>query len=244
MAKNAQDFGLARGLGVSAGLHALPVALWLGLAASWFATPPAPRISTLQIDLLGMLDTRQQEERHAARAPEPPPPAPTPPKPTPRVEKPKAKKPERPNKRSVKVRAPTPEPPAPEMAPMPAPPMPEMPSAPGGDLEDQLARTISQQELEATQMRKYAAEVARTVRAFLAYPAKARTKGWTGVTRIGFEVDESGQLRSGSVSVLKSSGYPELDEAALDALRLAGALPRPPKHIRVTIDLDFYQMAK
>ncbi len=55
------------------------------------------------------------------------------------------------------------------------------------------------------------------------YPRQARRLGWKGVVEVDVLVDGSG--RQNAVSVVKSSGYPDLDEAALGALRGASYLP-------------------
>lgn len=55
------------------------------------------------------------------------------------------------------------------------------------------------------------------------YPASARLNGWEGRVVVQAVIQMDGHLTN--VSVLQSSGYEVLDEAAMDAIRLACPLP-------------------
>jgi len=221
-------------MAVSTVLHALPVALWLGFGAAWLATKPPPRAERLQIDILGMLDNRVLVERHAA-SPEKAPPAKKPPRQKEEKRRPEPKS----TPKSVKV-------PRPEERPVAytPPAEPVAPPNPGKDVEEQAARTISQEELNAALMQKYLSKVARIAQGNLVFPVEARAKSLSGVTRIAFTVEESGRVVPGSASVRKSSGHKVLDDAALNALRQSGQLPAPPKRTKVSIDLDFSKTLK
>jgi periplasmic protein TonB len=58
------------------------------------------------------------------------------------------------------------------------------------------------------------------------YPAKARRMHWQGTVELAFTVNAAGTIRDLHVSL--SSGYPELDRAAMDLVAsLSGLLPFP-----------------
>jgi len=56
------------------------------------------------------------------------------------------------------------------------------------------------------------------------YPALARHRGWQGEVTLQVHIGPDGHI--GQSRVLRSSGYPVLDHAALDSLRRVPALPR------------------
>ncbi|GGZ32692.1 energy transducer TonB family protein [Asticcacaulis endophyticus] len=73
------------------------------------------------------------------------------------------------------------------------------------------------------------------------YPATAR--GRQGVVQVRFTMDRQGRVLKGSV--VRSSGSAALDRAALDTLKRASPLPRPPSEIagetvELQFDLDFF----
>jgi len=51
------------------------------------------------------------------------------------------------------------------------------------------------------------------------YPARARRKGISGTVVVRFLVLPSGEVKGSSIFVESSSGYPELDDAVIDALK-------------------------
>lgn len=58
------------------------------------------------------------------------------------------------------------------------------------------------------------------------YPAKAKRMHWQGTVELGFTVNASGNIRD--LHVTLSSGYPDLDRAAMDLVAsLNGLLPFP-----------------
>ncbi len=60
----------------------------------------------------------------------------------------------------------------------------------------------------------------------LNYPAIARTRGWSGKVTVAFTVCADGSVEE--LSVLESSGFPVLDKSALETIRKACPLPKPP----------------
>jgi TonB family protein len=56
------------------------------------------------------------------------------------------------------------------------------------------------------------------------YPSVARHSGWTGVTRVQFQIGGDGRARD--ILVVGTSGYGVLDQAAERGVIAAGVLPR------------------
>jgi periplasmic protein TonB len=101
--------------------------------------------------------------------------------------------------------------PAPALSPAPKPaPKPE--PAPAVDVKVVLA--------------KYAAGVKAAILAQKYYPPAAERLGHTGDVKVSFTVDAGGSLARASIK--SSSGYDELDNAALDAVRRAAPFPAIP----------------
>ena len=114
------------------------------------------------------------------------------------------------------VQAPPPKPPTPKPPPSkPQPPKPhpqQATPAPAPVQPTQQATTAAPQTLSIFQ-------VSYRVRPVLVYPVRERRAGHHGTTQIRAYIDASGVPQQ--VTVEKSSGYPLLDEAAVDAMRKA-----------------------
>jgi protein TonB len=114
------------------------------------------------------------------------------------------------------VQAPPPKPPAPKPPPpKPQPPKPhpqQATPAPAPAQPTQQATTAAPQTLSIFQ-------VSYSVRPVLVYPVRERRAGHHGTTQIRAYIDASGVPQQ--VVVERSSGYPTLDEAAVDAMRKA-----------------------
>ncbi|MDR0628285.1 MAG: energy transducer TonB [Treponema sp.] len=77
----------------------------------------------------------------------------------------------------------------------------------------------------------------RRIRDKLVYPAPARKAGIQGVTQVSFTIHEDGRVSA--VTILKSSGHPILDEAAMETIYAAAPFPRPPAPARIAIPIAF-----
>jgi protein TonB len=114
------------------------------------------------------------------------------------------------------VQAPPPKPPKPKPPPpKPQPPRPhpqQATPAPAAPPAQQQATTAAPTTLSIFQ-------VSYRVRPVLVYPVRERRAGHHGTTQIRAYIDASGVPQQ--VTVEKSSGYPALDEAAVDAMRKA-----------------------
>jgi protein TonB len=117
---------------------------------------------------------------------------------------------------SFPVQAPPPKPPHPKPPPpKPQPPKPhpqQATPAPAPAQPTQQATTAAPQTLSIFQ-------VSYSVKPVLVYPARERRAGHHGTTQIRAYIDASGVPQQ--VTVEKSSGYPLLDEAAVEAMRKA-----------------------
>lgn len=74
------------------------------------------------------------------------------------------------------------------------------------------------------------------------YPRGARARRIEGVAHVRFAVDRTGRV--GRVSLARSSGYADLDQEAMAAVRRAQPLPRPPADmpgdpIDLTVEIEF-----
>ena len=142
------------------------------------------------------------------------------PKAEPKIEKPKPRHriarpkpaPAAPSTFSV---APVPaEAPAEVAAPAPAPPM-EVPSVASAPAAAPAPPAPDLSTLIAQYRQQFIGAAVR----FKRYPLAARDNGWEGDVVVRLEVSASGELRE--LKVRKSSGYPALDEQALEMFRLA-----------------------
>ncbi|AVR16903.1 TonB family protein [Burkholderia sp. SIMBA_043] len=146
---------------------------------------------------------------------------PAPPKPVPRV-KPKAEP-----KPVQKAAKPTPQPLAPSPAPSPTPapaadPTPA-PAAPAAVAPTAPAATPApaRETMQVSAPKNVAALQCNFVKPD--YPSMSRRRGEAGTAYVHFVVGVTGKIES--VELQKSSGYPRLDDAALDAMRATTCRP-------------------
>jgi len=77
----------------------------------------------------------------------------------------------------------------------------------------------------------YLAALRQTVADRKSYPYAARTRRQEGTVLLAFRLDHAGGL-AGEPHVLQSSGYPRLDAAAIEAVRVAAPFVPPPEAAR------------
>lgn len=73
------------------------------------------------------------------------------------------------------------------------------------------------------------------------YPASARARGEQGIVRLALTVGSSGHVIS--ARVISSSGYPDLDQAALEMARKASGKPPPPEmggSVNLTVPIRYH----
>ncbi|MDY0259902.1 MAG: energy transducer TonB [Desulfovibrio sp.] len=79
--------------------------------------------------------------------------------------------------------------------------------------------------------------IKRRVRQYLVYSPQAKRMGIQGMVTVSFTIQQDGRVRD--VAVSKSSGYPLLDESALEAVRSAAPFAAPPESARVIMPVQF-----
>jgi len=80
-------------------------------------------------------------------------------------------------------------------------------------------------------------EVRRAIDRQLVYPLGARRMGWTGRVVVAFELDERGQVSQ--LTILKSSGFRSLDNAAIEGVRQAAPFEAPSTRVRIAVPVVF-----
>lgn len=81
------------------------------------------------------------------------------------------------------------------------------------------------------------------LKAYRRYPRRAQSAGQEGVVLVAFTVDRRGAVLG--VRIVRGSGYPLLDDAALATVRRASPVPPPPDDlpgdpVEVVVPVDFY----
>lgn len=76
------------------------------------------------------------------------------------------------------------------------------------------------------------------------YPQEALRKGWEGIVKVKFVIDQSGQVQD--VFIAESSGYPLLDAEAMYGVRDASPYPFPQEYrgeenVEITVPVRFVQ---
>jgi periplasmic protein TonB len=71
----------------------------------------------------------------------------------------------------------------------------------------------------------------------LDYPPVARRMEWSGRVILAFVVAEDGDVRS--VQIKESSGYPLLDNSAVDTVKRVAPFPRPPVSAEIVMPVHF-----
>ncbi|WP_019868173.1 TonB family protein [Methylovulum miyakonense] len=212
-----------------------------------------PQHEELVVQLVGMVNTRQVEQKQrgetnpdtAQKAAAPLP------------QKAAKKAPEKEKKPIRKVRVKEKAKPEPKLEPkqeekqalkqpserqtlQPAQPVSGM-AVPAGAESQQIQQTIKPRESEANLIRKYLAVLKRDIQNHLDYPEEARDTGNVGAPTIRFTITENGNILLGSLSISKSSGSIQLDQQALRAARDAAPMAKPPRQMTVTIKVVFTQ---
>ncbi len=94
--------------------------------------------------------------------------------------------------------------------------------------------------LDRTQTQAYNILLQKKIRSHLVYPEGARRSGLQGFPKVAFTILTGGQLRPDSLKLVKSSGQPKLDAAALEAIRASAPFDPPPKDFSIVMDVDFF----
>ncbi|WP_455220148.1 energy transducer TonB [Kaarinaea lacus] len=78
-------------------------------------------------------------------------------------------------------------------------------------------KTLSQQ-----QVARINAHLNQALDQYFSYPRLARRNGWQGTVKLGLRIESNGQLTN--IQVLSTSGFPVLDQAALNTLNRISSL--------------------
>lgn len=215
-------------------------------------TPAQHKYSKLQIELFGMIADRQTEKKLQRQASPPPPQPRTVKKPrqAPKTYKTIAakspvqvKKPEEKPKPVEQKEQPKPAEQTNQPIPAVAAPLPDnLPDAShsgNADVQQRQQTIRAFAEQEADRIRRYSTSLAKQLRSNLTYPEEVRKYGIDGVSTITFVVTPSGDIKSDSLKIKKSSGYPALDASALMAARSSAPFEKPPKELTVSIAVSF-----
>lgn len=76
---------------------------------------------------------------------------------------------------------------------------------------------------------EYREQLATYLERFRRYPRESRDAGHQGTVYLVFELERTGEVKG--IWIARSSGYTDLDEAAVDTIRRAGRLPPVPSEL-------------
>ncbi|QRR10655.1 energy transducer TonB [Burkholderia sp. MS455] len=186
------------------------------LTAAWLhrnAPPPkSVEVQTITAQLITPAPIAQQVAAESI-------PRPAPPKPVPRVKPkvepkpvPKAAKPTPQPVTQSPAPSPTPAPAAADPTPAPAAPAPAAPAAAPGPARETM-QVSAPKNVPTLQCNFVKPD----------YPSMSRRRGESGTAYVHFVVGVTGKIES--IDLQKSSGYPRLDDAALDAMRSTTCRP-------------------
>lgn len=229
--------GLFAGFTWSVLLHATVVLLFL--AAGWLQFKPQPQRERISLELFGMLTNRQEQQQIAGmpstQAPQQAAPEANPATPQEQIEA----EPER-----VMQSAPSPvklDKPKPVSKPRPkqVKEAQQVVAQQAGAEQNQVQQTIRRQLTEMELLQIYVASLAKAIRERLVYPRELRAQGYIGTTSVGFTVTEAGGLLAGSLRVIRSSGYAELDASAIRSVQSSAPFPKPDRQRVVVVPVTF-----
>lgn len=156
----------------------------------------------IAVDFTPSEDTIDQPE--VAPSPEQPPPPP-------KIEQPPPPPPPPPQPQAVAI--PEPPPPPPKVEEQKPPPTPAMPARTKG----------AAQHIEGS----WETNLVRHLERYKRYPSEAQSRGEEGIALLAFSVDRTGHVLERHI--VRSSGYPALDEEVMSMIERAQPLPPFPK---------------
>ncbi|MFP1133309.1 TonB family protein [Asticcacaulis sp. W401b] len=221
----AQPGRLAFGVCVAVMLHAVPVAvaLWWGL------TSPIPLPVEEPVIAVEMVTLQAPPEPPSER-----------PEGKRQVESTASRAEPRPIERVLPEVLPSDVEPLPVPPPTPRP-APTVAATPAPETTAPAAKPVPPAPSAATTPQTWQTQLLSHIEKHKRYPAAAR--GRQGVVQVRFKMDREGRVLSSSVS--RSSGSGALDRAALDTLKRASPLPKPPADIpgnpiELAFDIEFF----
>lgn len=231
---NQSFFSLRNSLIISLIVHIVSVGAWIGYK-NYHPYKPQEK-ERLVVEINGILSNKQMEEREALQE------APTsPPQIAEQVpEKEEPKKPKTPPLEKKKVLAKSEEA-THKMEPEPQKEVakPVAPSVTPQNIEAQKQQTVSNTQNDSALMQRYARAFKKKLHEHVVFPTEAKGKGYMGVPRVGFTINEDGSVPKESISIIKSSGYDVLDQKAIVAVLESTPFDKPPKAFNAEVDIDF-----
>lgn len=242
-------FTLGHGLAASLVLHG---SLLLPFMMA-FEVPPREDDPLLVVELQGLISNTQAEQQiqqQSKGAPEQKPEEET--KEEQKTQEAQTAAPDRPKEDAAPdgTLAPAP-PPAPEQQQEDAPPQESARPAeaqsgnPGladvtGTREQKQAQRLAEPD-EQQILRAYVGRLTKKMSANLAFPPDAqRTIRRKGTTDVAFTVEQDGSVRPGSLKVMRSSGLPAYDAAALRTVEKNAPFDPAPRTMTVTVPVDYF----
>ena len=217
-------------------LHAAALMLFPGMREGRPAVAPA-KVLSARIASRSEFPERPEIKPEARPVPQPPPPRVEPPRPVLTVPTPAPSAP-----RIAEPSPPTPTPPAPAPPPLQAaPPAPVAPAqsavpaaAPVAPAPPRAAEgpasTAQSESVDQGTLDRFRMEILAATRRYRRYPAQALEKGWQGKVEIRLAIGANGLTQSYVIKT--SSGFPLLDETALDMVKKGRPLVQVPPSLR------------
>ena len=106
--------------------------------------------------------------------------------------------------------------------------MPEIPETPGMSLKDFDPATLASFS-DYSNWNDYLGMVRLRIERQKRYPRLANVRQIEGRAKVRFVIDPHGKVQD--VMIVKGTRHQTLDEAALNAIRMASPFPRPPRHL-------------
>ncbi len=103
----------------------------------------------------------------------------------------------------------------------------------------QAQQTLNDAARDLDQLKHYLRRIRRKLQTNLIYPADAEKNGHEGTPVVGFTITASGGIGAGSLSIVESSGYDDLDASALQAARASEPFEKPPRVMDVKVGVTF-----
>jgi protein TonB len=106
--------------------------------------------------------------------------------------------------------------------------MPEIPETPGMSLSDFDPANLASLS-DYSNRNDYLGMIRLRIERYKKYPRLAKVRQIEGRTKVRFIIDPHGKVQD--VMIVKGSRHQTLNDAALNAIRMASPFPRPPRHL-------------
>jgi protein TonB len=113
----------------------------------------------------------------------------------------------------------------------------------GGDkgkataVESLSGKTAGTGQGKADYLREHFAYIRDIIKKNTLYPDHARRMGWSGKVLLSFIVAEDGTVHD--VKIIQGTGFPMLDNGAVDAVKRSAPFPRPPVRAEIVLPVSY-----